>query len=110
MTTPTPTTTAKLQDGVASCWGGFKDAAVSTGSWIGRTFQKGFEFISDIARKVMNWFKPYFEKLTQYAQNNPATMMFTAIGVVVGGALTALLIKCCCGEETPAEPTPAPIV
>lgn len=93
----------RIQDALTNCCGGIKDFASSAVTWIGKTVSAIGSFLADMAAKVAQFVRPYFEQLKNFAQNNQQPIIIASIAFAIGAVLTAIINSVFCRQAQPQQ-------
>ncbi len=98
--------TMRIQDTLSNCCEGIKEFASAAFTWIGRTVSAIGASLYDMAMKVGQFVRPYFEQLRNFVQNNQQMVIIGVIGAAVGGLLVTIINSVFCRQTQPQQQQP----
>ena len=97
----------RVQDALSNCCEGIRDFVSTAASWIGKTVSAIGSYLAEMAAKVAQFVKPYFEQLRTFAQENRQSIIIASIAFAIGAVLTTIINNVFCSSTPPAT-TAAP--
>lgn len=94
----------RIQDACSNICEGAREFASAAGEWISKTVTTTSAYIGDIAHKVAEFARPYFENLKTFAQENKQSLLIAGVAFAVGSLLSAIIANVFCRGTNTTSP------